>query len=128
MYQSLELFQTAGDMARHAAARQAVVTRNIANADTPGYRAQAIAPFADIYTAAPDGQLRQTRAGHIAPDPVQRLAAMAQPVAGEAAPNGNTVALEDEMLQSVAVGREHSRALAIYRHTMTVLRTALGRG
>ena len=34
MYQSLQLFQTADAMARHAGTRQAVVARNIANADT----------------------------------------------------------------------------------------------
>ncbi|WP_019955550.1 FlgB family protein [Yoonia vestfoldensis] len=127
MYQSLELFQTAGAMARHAGARQAVVTRNIANADTPGYHAQEIAPFRDVYGSNPAPTLRQTRPGHQAPD-VTPIAA--RPVAGrsEPSPNGNNVSLEDEMLASVAVAREHSRALAIYRHGMTILRTTLGRG
>jgi len=127
MYQSLELFQTAGDMARHAGARQAVVTRNIAHADTPGYRAQQITPFQEIYGTMPATSLRQTRSGHLTTGAPQMAA---RPVAAgsEPSPNGNTVSLEDEMLASVAAAREHSRALAIYRHGMTVLRTALGRG
>jgi len=33
MYQNVELFQTAGAMARHAGSRQAVVAQNIANAE-----------------------------------------------------------------------------------------------
>lgn len=128
MYQSLDLFQTAVAMARHAGTRQAVVARNIANADTPGYRAQQIAPFGDVYGAAPMSQIRQSRPGHLAPDP--RLRVTAAPVVGgtEASPNGNTVSLEDEMLASVAVSRDHNRALAVYRHGLTILRTALGRG
>lgn len=127
MYQSLELFQTAGAMASHAGARQAVVTRNIAHADTPGYRAQQIAPFRDVYNTGPAAELRQTRAGHLTTGSAQTAA---RPVAtnGEASPNGNTVSLEEEMFASVAAAREHNRALAIYRHGMTVLRTALGRG
>ena len=40
MFEGLEIFQLAGGVARHAASRQAVVAQNIANADTPGYRAR----------------------------------------------------------------------------------------
>lgn len=127
MYQSLELFQTAGAMARHAGARQAVVTRNIANADTPGYRAQEIAPFRDVYGSDQTSAMRKTRPGHLAPD-TPPFAARPVAVQGEPSPNGNSVSLEEELLASVAVAREHSRALAIYRHGMTILRTTLGRG
>ena len=128
MYQSLELFQTAGQAARHAGAQQAVVTRNIANADTPGYRATQPVSFGEVYRADPPPRLRQSRPGHLAPDPYQQstprnLASQAEP-----APNGNNVSLEEQMLSSVAVAREHNRALAVYRHSMTILRTALGRG
>jgi flagellar basal-body rod protein FlgB len=42
-------------------------------------------------------------------------------------PNGNSVALETEMLRAVDVKRQHDRALAIYKSSLTVLRTAIGR-
>lgn len=128
MYQSLDLFQTAGAMARHAGARQAVVARNIANADTPDFQAQTIAPFKDSYRATAAPTMRTTRAGHIAHSPDAPAATMALTPTGTPSPNGNTVSLEDELLRSVAVGREHNRALTVYRHTMTVLRSSLGRG
>ena len=125
MYQSLKVFQTSNDMARHAGTRQALTAQNIANADTPGYVARQIAPFADIYQdqAAP---MRATRTGHIdarATGPSAR----STPTAAEPAPNGNAVSLEEEMFNAVEVAREHSRALTIYRHAMTVLRISLGR-
>jgi flagellar basal-body rod protein FlgB len=127
MHNSLDIFQTASAMARHAGARQAVVARNIANADTPGFQAQGIAPFSQHYRADAAGGLRATRAGHIADSP---QTALARPSVshGTPSPNGNTVSIEDELLNSVAVGREHNRALTIYRHAMTVLKTSLGRG
>jgi len=127
MYENLDLFRTAGAMAHHAGRRQAVVATNVANADTPGYRAQAIPSFQDTYRAGPTSVMKATRAGHLAP---QAVAQQARDIVltGEPSPNGNTVSLEDEMLNAVSVSREHSRALSIYRHTMTVLRTALGRG
>ena len=125
MHNSLELFQTATAMARHAGSRQALVARNIANADTPGYQAQHIAPFQDTY-AASGTSLRTTRPGHVATTGGGHSAAIVTSTT-EPSPNGNTVSIEEELLNSVAVSREHNRALTIYRHSMTVLRTSLGR-
>ena len=127
MHNSLDLFQTAGAMARHAGARQAVVARNIANADTPGFQAQEIAAFRDVYRKGANTEMRATRAGHFAPDPQTHSTGLTTDV-GTPSPNGNTVSLEDELLNSISVSREHNRALTIYRHAMTVLRTSLGRG
>jgi flagellar basal-body rod protein FlgB len=127
LYQSLSIFQTAGAMARHAGARQAVVAQNVANADTPGYRAQSIPAFNAVFEQSGTGQMRTSRSGHIGanlniPDIPRPRASNAEP-----SPNGNSVSIEDEMLNSVAASREHSRSLAIYRHAMTVLRTTIGR-
>lgn len=126
MYQSLELFRTSAAMARHAGARQGIVARNLANADTPGYQAQHIPPFRDVYQTSAAGVMRATRAGHLSGTMSSAVArsgaAMAEP-----APNGNAVSIELEMVRGVEAQREHSRALAIYRHAMGVIRTSLGR-
>lgn len=128
MYNSLDLFQTAGAMARHAGTRQAVVARNIANADTPGFQAQAIAPFKDVYASGTATEMRTTRPGHMGGSGTQSDIKLQQSAVGDASPNGNTVSIEEEMLHNVEVSREHNRALTVYRHAMTVLRTSLGRG
>lgn len=127
MYQSLDLFTVAGDLARHAGASQATVARNLANADTPGYRAQELPSFSEIYSAGGDTGLRMTRAGHLPGSAGTVGAAEPRLIQAEASPNGNTVSVEEQMITSVEVAREHSRALTIYRHAMTVLRTSLGR-
>lgn len=127
MYQSLEIFQTASAMARHAGSRQAVVARNIANADTPGFQAQTIAPFQDIYQADSTAMMRTTRPGHLAGGGHMFANPTVTAPTGSASPNGNTVSLEDELLNAVAISREHNRALSVYRHAMTVLRSSLGR-
>ena len=127
MYQSLDLFQTAIAMARHAGTGQAAVARNIANSDTPGFRAQQIVPFADAYAGQTGGHQRVTRAGHMMREATFATRLVGKnPTSGEPAPNGNNVSIEDEMLNSVALGRDHTQALTIYRHTMTVLRASLG--
>lgn len=126
MYQSLALFQTAHAMAQHAGARQAVTARNVANADTPDFKAMQIGSFADNYKARLDPAMRVTRAGHMS-SAAHVPTAKAVEGTSQPNPNGNTVSLEDEMLQAINISREHNRALAIYRHGMTVLRASIGR-
>ena len=126
MYQSLDMFQTSAAMARHAGARQAVVASNMANADTPGYQARALPAFQEIYQSQQAGVMRATRQGHLGGGMLgasgRTDAAMAEP-----APNGNAVSIELEMVRGVEAQREHSRALAIYRHGLEVIRTSIGR-
>ncbi|RYG91475.1 FlgB family protein [Loktanella sp. IMCC34160] len=127
MYSSLNLFRVAGSMAQHASQRQALTAQNIANADTPGYRARSIAPFSETFRDDPTPvALRQTRAGHLAGGQLSAQARV-EFADTEASPNGNTVSLEEEMVNAVNIQREHGRALAIYQHGMKVLRTTLGR-
>ena len=47
MFERLDIFRTAGAMARHASVRQAIVAENLAQANTPGYRQRDVASFAD---------------------------------------------------------------------------------
>jgi flagellar basal-body rod protein FlgB len=114
-------------MASHAALRQNAVSQNIANADTPGYAARDVASFADTYAAASNGSMRATRGGHLGsnggPDPAASL----RSEAGAMSPGGNSVSLEDEMVKAVDVRQQHDLALTIYKTSLGVLRTSLGR-
>ncbi|WP_126978931.1 FlgB family protein [Frigidibacter oleivorans] len=128
MFQQPEVLRMAQGMAVHAAARQQAIAANIANADTPGYRARDLAPFADSLDR-PDQTLTATRAGHLMqPDEARGPAFPAEDRGTAAAPNGNTVAIEVEMAAAVDARRQHDQALAIYRASLTLLRSALGKG
>lgn len=48
MLENINLFRMAASMAAHAGSRQAVIAQNIANADTPGYKARDVTAFADL--------------------------------------------------------------------------------
>ena len=126
MYQSLALFRTSAAMAQHAGDAQAQIARNIANADTPGYHAQRLTDFTATLRSAGPLQMKATRAGHMTASPTAQAAKIVD-TGSEPAPNGNTVSVEDELMASTQVGSDHKRALAIYRHTLTVLRSSLGR-
>ena len=47
MFQSLDILRMAQAYATHAATRQQAIAQNVANADTPGYRARDAIPFSD---------------------------------------------------------------------------------
>lgn len=128
MFKDLEVFRLAHAMASHAGTRQSLVAQNMANADTPGYAARDLQPFRDLYesrgaTFTPAA----TRAGHLItarPGPELRAGPREDAVAD---PNGNSVSLEIEMLNAVDVKRQHDRAISIYRSSLSVLRSAIGR-
>jgi len=129
MFEKLEIFRMAQGLAENAGMRQSVIARNVANADTPGYRAQDVASFADSYQRSAQGlSLRATRRGHLsASDGAARSAELLTPE-GMTAINGNSVSLETEMVKAVETKRQHDLALAVYRSSLGIIRTSLGRG
>ncbi len=124
MFQNLDVFRTAMAMARHAGVKQAFSAQNIANADTPGYRARDLPEFRDTMRESLMGQ-RATRENHLNGSTTRTLDFSERRDALD--PNGNTVSLEQEMVSAVGAQRQHDRALAIYRNNLNILRTSLGR-
>jgi flagellar basal-body rod protein FlgB len=125
MFEKLELTRMAQALAAHSGARMAVIARNVAQADTPGYKATDLPSFASVFASSSAG-MHATRPGHFsgsAPD----LPLVAERAPGREAPNGNTVSLEGEMIKSVEARQAHEMALAIYRATSDVVRASLGR-
>ncbi len=126
MFDNIGVMQMAGGMAQHAGERQVHISRNMANADTPGYRATDLPDFAS--TIGDRGTpMRATRATHLPPvgtapgmpDAIERRM---QP-----SPNGNTVSLETEMMTAAGVRQQHDMALSIYSAARDVLRASIGR-
>lgn len=111
-------------MARHAGQRQALISQNVANADTPGYVGKELPPFAALYSPTETAaSQRATRAGHLhGRSDAQTLAAIE--LRGGDNPNENTVSLENELLKAAQAKSHHDRALAIYKSALDVLRLA----
>lgn len=127
MFQNMDVFRLSQALASHASARQAVITRNIANADTPGYQARDLAAFQDTLSGRGlSGGLRQTRPGHFT-QPLTGDGGFQSTTQHATVPNGNSVSLEGELLKAAEVEQDHSRALAVYKSSLSVLRSAFGR-
>ena len=124
MFAQLEIFQTAAQMADHAAARQAVISTNIAHADTPGFAALDILPFSDVYASAGDGAMRATRPGHHLGAGHNGDFEVFESVNAQTAPNGNSVSLEHQMMQAAETRVQHDMALGVYKSALSILRQA----
>jgi flagellar basal-body rod protein FlgB len=119
----------ASALAAHAAARQQVIAENVAQSDTPGYKARDIADFASIVDD-PVGAFaaRMTRPGHIAFGADARgFDAREQTALGAETPNGNTVSLEDQMMRAAEVRQEHEMAIGVYSKSLEILRATVSR-
>jgi len=128
VFEKLDILRMAQGLAAYSADRQAMVAQNVANSDTPGYRARDLRSFDQIYDTEAGLQMRETRPGHLSKTPSIIDPATIVDAGGEESPNGNNVSLEGEMIRSVEVKRGHDMALAVYRTSMELMRTSLGRG
>ncbi len=128
MFEKLEIFKMAFGLASHSAARQTVIARNVAHADTPDYRATDIASFADTYDSGDDGfQVRVTRAKHSNLPLPAAVQFRSFETDDQTSPNGNSVSLETEMVKASETRYQHELALSIYSTSLNILRTSLGR-
>lgn len=125
MFEKLELTRMAQALAAQSGARMAVIAENVANADTPGYKARDVPAFVEVYEEA-GLDMRATRPGHLSA-PSRIASPVADVARGHESPNGNSVSLEAEMVKSVEARQNHDMALAIYRATADVIRASLGR-
>jgi flagellar basal-body rod protein FlgB len=127
VFERIELIGMARALGRHVAERQIIVARNIANADTPAYRARDLEPFEDSYQRQSLGPMRVTNDGHLdTPDWSPTASKIVTQDSG-VAPNGNSVSLEEEMLKAAELKRGHDLSLAITRSALGLMRTSIGR-
>jgi flagellar basal-body rod protein FlgB len=110
--------------------RQDVLAGNVANADTPGFVARDLKPldFEQALSNAASGEaLVTTNARHIAltPSHTNKFEDHEAPDQ-ESSPNGNSVALEAEMVKVSDTQAQFQAAANIYAKTMTMMKTAIG--
>ena len=124
------ILQMAQDLAAHATSRQSVIAQNIANADTPNYKARDMASFADSLreTEQMRAGIRPVRAGHIAFGATNSGGDIFESAQfGAESPNGNTVSLEDQLVRAADVKHQYDLALGIYGKSINILRAGMGR-
>ncbi len=110
--------------------RQAVLAQNIANIDTPGYKARDLKPvdFASLANAQSDRlALRVTSPKHITSNAGgSSFATIQQRDTFEISPTQNNVVLEDQMAKISDTGAEFQLSSTMLRKFTQLYRTAAG--
>ncbi len=105
--------------------RQSVLAENVANADTPHYRARDLAPMEGPREGP--GPVR-TNARHLVAGTGQGGQPRPQETESfEVRPRGNSVTLEDEMMKVAETQMDYQLATGLYARGIGILKTALGR-
>ena len=132
-FNQLPLFRLIGQRLDYLSQRQAVLAENVANADTPGYQANDLEPFANHVARAQQSarlEMATTHPAHINASG-GRMAGSAD-VTGlddvyEVSPSGNDVNIEQQMIAVAQNAMDHQLALNVYRKQVSLLRMAIGR-
>ena len=112
--------------------RQRVVATNIANSETPGYKAREVTEpnFAALVggsgmIAAPRVQLTDRMKSLGAIQPIGTGLILDKDIT-ETKPDGNNVTLEDQLLKMGEIQADFTAMTGLYRKQMSMLKTAVG--
>ncbi len=113
--------------------RTNLLAQNVANANTPGYRAKDLVQpsFRELLRGTSSGlAMARTNEGHIGSGGSRgmtaRLVTPKEPYA--TTPTGNSVVLEEQMVKLAETQIDHRLTLNLYRKNLALLKMALGRG
>lgn len=111
--------------------RQQVVAQNIANADTPDFKALDITPFSFKQTAATAmaNEVVRTNSMHLAAHGGKGGGSKVQNERKpwEVSPSSNGVVIEEQMMKSAETATDYQLITNLYRKNVGMIRAALGR-
>jgi flagellar basal-body rod protein FlgB len=124
--QRIDLFDLAERRLVWADQRQAVLAQNIANANTPGYKPHDLKSFASTLNGAESVTPVRTQPNHLS----GTIAATQNETVDrthQQSPDGNAVALDEQMVKVASTQTTHELVTTIYRKYLGMFNTALGR-
>ncbi|WFU26995.1 flagellar basal body rod protein FlgB [Bradyrhizobium sp. CB1717] len=111
----LYLFELASSQARYLELRQSTIATNVANANTPGFKARDVEPFNKVLDTMPV-RLATTSPSHLQLSAAETdTRATAKKDSWEVVHSGNSVSLEQEMIKGNDVNRDYSMNSAVVR-------------
>lgn len=113
--------------------RQKVLAENVANANTPGFkardlRAPVFRPDGSLAASGPAGiAVERTSPMHLAGTGATGPAEERERTRFDVVPSGNAVSLEDEMLKATDNQANFQLAASLYQKSLQLLRSAVGK-
>ena len=120
-----DIRQSLADRMRFLNQRQSVISQNIANANTPGFKSMDLESSGANHSGGL--QLATTNPMHItSAGAAGSFKRIKDKDTGETAPNGNNVVLEEQIMKMSETDREYSTAASVMRQMNGLMRTAVG--
>lgn len=123
----MALFRTASRRMEHLSARQQAISENVANANTPGYKAKDVVPFSEMVEGRQPMRMARTDPKHLAGTGSKAGVALdVRATSWDASPDGNSVILEEQMVKAAETREAYKFTLGLYRKSVGMFRAALG--
>lgn len=123
---SMSFFQLASKRMHWLSAGQQVIAENIANADTPGFKAREVSPFSELVNGATAGGIKTTHSAHISGGGYAGGVRVSRDDgAWETSISGNSVVLEQQTLKSSELSGAHQMAALLYGKGQKLLALAV---
>jgi len=132
-FSGINLFGLVKKRMAYLSERHAVLSKNIANADTPGYKPMDLKPVDFRSMVASESSLKTnletTNPGHIKGlSGNNRFSSQKQGTTFEVKPSGNQVVVEEQMMKIAENNIDYQTATGIYKKMTEIMRVAIGGG
>jgi len=128
----MKLFSALENKMDYVGARQAVIARNIANANTPGYKPMDLKKvnFARMVDQQSAVSMATTNPGHISSSSSNSgaFASQNQRSYYETTPTGNSVVIEEQMLKMSQNSMDYNATTSLYKKMTQLINTAIEEG
>lgn len=130
--QNIGLLKALGAKMDYLGQRQRIISQNVANADTPNYRPQDLKPV-DFSTALKG--VTQSKGVHMVATNPGHVGASSEIAPGkegnqkkmyEVAPDGNSVIMEEQMLNSNQTIMDYNLMTSLYQKQVRLMKLAIG--
>lgn len=113
--ESIQLFELASRQAEWLSTRQSLISGNIANANTPGFRAKDVAAF-DTVLQNTQLPMRSTNPLHFTDSPTEAYVVEPKVDEGSAAQlSGNSVDMSEELMKQGSIKRDYDLNAAVVK-------------
>lgn len=126
MIDGISLFQTIGHKMDYSGVRHTLLAQNVANADTPGFRAHDLKPFSEALRTVKPAGMMATHGQHMVANLGNTTFREDNRVEGwEVEPSGNEVGLEEQMIQAADNARDYQLSTNLMRKHVEMLKAVL---
>jgi flagellar basal-body rod protein FlgB len=118
---NIKFFDLANKKMEWLATRQQTLTENMANSDTPGYRAQETESFESFLGGTRKVNMTKTNPMHLSGHRAGDVTIKDDENAWETSPNGNTVSVEQQTIKSSKNAGDYQMVMKLYKKSFSLL-------